>query len=107
MDFDERPGRVFTYSVKGGISNKESTTEAYANEVQYRLRHLNTGRLVIDQEIAYNGFQIRTLGLSPHLCVRNLALLSDKQVESVEAELRELNNSSDNMILEAVAEGTP
>jgi hypothetical protein len=33
----------------------------------FRLRHLNTGRLVIDQEIEYEGEKILTLGLSNHL----------------------------------------
>ena len=32
----------------------------------FRLRHLNTGRLVVQQEIEYNGNTIRTIGLSEH-----------------------------------------
>jgi hypothetical protein len=60
--------------------------------VHYRLRHLNTGRLVIDQEIDINGIKIRTLGLAPHLVAKNLPNLSDKLVESVGIDLIELAN---------------
>ena len=52
-----------------------------ADDVQYRLRHLNTGRLVIDQEIFYDGIRMRTLGLAPHLQASNLEKLSEKQVD--------------------------
>ena len=45
-NFAERKGRVFTYSMQGGLAqNKEVKSK---NEVHYRLRHLNTGKLVID-----------------------------------------------------------
>ena len=49
----------------------------------YRLRHLNTGRLVIDQEINYNGTNIITLGLSPHCEIQNLERYSEKNIDSI------------------------
>ena len=39
---------------------------AYQGGMLFRLRHLNTGRLVVQQEIEYNGNTIRTIGLSEH-----------------------------------------
>lgn len=33
----------------------------------FRLRHINTGRLVTVQEITYNGEKMKTLGLAEHL----------------------------------------
>ena len=32
----------------------------------FRLRHLNTGRLVVMQEFIYKGQQIKSVGLSDH-----------------------------------------
>ena len=74
-DFNQRKGRVYTYSTQGGIS---SDNQKGHEELQYRLRHFNTGRLVIDQEIEYNGEKLRTLGLAPHLVALNMANLSEK-----------------------------
>ena len=37
---------------------------------KYRLRHLNTGRLVTVQEITYGGEKIVTLGLAEHLSLK-------------------------------------
>jgi hypothetical protein len=72
-------GKVFRYSQSGGITSKPQSNSANSSdEIHYRLRHINTGRLVIDQEILYNGIKLRTLGLSPHLLAKNLRDLSDK-----------------------------
>ncbi len=43
------------------------TSEDMEYNHKFRLRHLNTGRLVTVQEITYNGQKITTLGLAPHL----------------------------------------
>ena len=43
------------------------TSEDVEYNHKFRLRHLNTGRLVTVQEITYNGTKITTLGLAPHL----------------------------------------
>ena len=43
------------------------TSEDLEYNHKFRLRHLNTGRLVTVQEITYNGQKITTLGLAPHL----------------------------------------
>ena len=40
---------------------------------KYRLRHLNTGRLVTVQEITYNGEKVVTLGLAEHLTLKDKA----------------------------------
>ena len=45
---------------------------------------MNTGRLVVDQEISYNGIKMRTLGLAPHLVAKNLAQVSNKQMDTVQ-----------------------
>lgn len=49
--------------------------------MEYRLRHLNTGWLVIDQEIEVEGVKMRTLGLGPHVRIKNLSFFSEKTVE--------------------------
>jgi len=49
--------------------------------MEYRLRHLNTGRLVIDKEIEVDGVKIRTLCLGPHVRIKNLPFFSEKIVE--------------------------
>ena len=36
---------------------------------------------------------MRTLGLAPHLVAKNLAVLSDKQIEIVKEELKEIDNT--------------
>ena len=53
------------YSTQGGI--QKNTDASKVEEIHYRLRHLNTGRLVINQEISFNGISLLTLGLSPHI----------------------------------------
>lgn len=60
-------------------------------QAQYRLRHLATGRLVIDQDINYNGVQLKTLGLSPHIIARNLEKLSDRHVELAKKDLEQFD----------------
>ena len=60
-------------------------------EQHYRLRHLNTGRLVIDQEIEYKGIKIRTLGLSPHCVVNNIKEFSEKQFDMVTKQLDDID----------------
>jgi len=40
---------------------------------RYRLRHVNTGRLVTVQEITYNGEKVTTLGLAEHLPLKEKA----------------------------------
>ena len=109
LDVNERVGRVYSYSLQGGITSNKQLYQQVASpsdEVQYRLRHLNTGRLVVDQEINYNGIKMRTLGLAPHLVAKNLASLSDKQVDSVQSDLKALDES-DNYAVENYADGSP
>jgi len=48
------------------------------------LRHLNTGRLVVDQQIEMNGIKMRSLSLAPHLISKNLVDLSDKSIDNVQ-----------------------
>jgi hypothetical protein len=61
---------------------------------------------VIDQEILYNGINMRTLGLSPHLTAKNLAQLSDKQFDGAQEEIKLLDNPT-NYEMEAIEDGTP
>jgi len=68
QDENTRFGKVFRYSSVLDQDDKEvNNVTPSDDDIDYRLRHLNTGRLVIDQEICYNGVQIKTLGLSPHI----------------------------------------
>ena len=60
--------------------------------MEYRLRHLNTGRLVVDQEIEVEGVKMRTLGLGTQVRIKNLSFFSEKTVEQVSQELKELEN---------------
>ena len=53
-----------------------------------------------------NGIKMRTLGLAPHLVAKNLHNLSDKLVESVAIDLKELSNP-DNYVVEKDVEGYP
>ena len=62
--------------------------------------------MVIDQELDMNGIKMRTLGLAPHLVAKNLHNLSDKLVESVAIDLKELSNP-DNYVVEKDVEGYP
>lgn len=48
---------------------------------------MNTGRLVVDQSIDVNGVKMKTLGLGPHLIMKNLGKISDKTCDSVAPEL--------------------
>ena len=64
--------------MQGGLLAAGAIMDENSRESQYRLRHLNTGRLVIDKEIVLNGLKMRTLGLAPHLVAKNLANLSEK-----------------------------
>jgi len=91
MDINDRTGKVFNYSVCAdfGSGNQGDKTDYH-----YRLRHMNTGRLVIDQEIEINGMKMRTLGLAPHVCLKNLHHMSEKQLETVNGELKELDKTS-------------
>lgn len=100
-DNNDRPGRVFVYSVSGGIGSK-NPTQSSTDDTQYRLRHLNTGRLVIDQYIDINGVKMRTLGLGPHLSCKNISTLSDKLIETVRSEV-ELIDNGDNFNIPDVA----
>jgi hypothetical protein len=47
QDPDKRIGKVMRYSTQGGIAQK-SSDNSKVEEIHYRLRHLNTGRLVIN-----------------------------------------------------------
>jgi hypothetical protein len=58
--------------------------------MQYRLRHLNSGRLVIDQEVEIGGKKMKTLGLGPHVIMKNLSNFSDKQIEKIGNEMKEI-----------------
>ena len=46
IDLNDRIGKVFKYSDTGGIGT--NVEQQAKNDVQYRFRHVNTGRLVID-----------------------------------------------------------
>lgn len=70
QDPTKRYGQVFKYSTAKAENLLPEKSEK--NEQHYRLRHLNTGRLIIDQEIEYQGIKIRTIGLSPHLVIKSL-----------------------------------
>lgn len=95
-------GRVYEYSVSSGIAKAEQAED----QAHYRLRHLATGRLVIDQDINYNGVQLKTLGLSPHIIARNLDKLSDKQCEPAKKDLESFDTDL-NLTVENFTEGTP
>jgi hypothetical protein len=60
---DSALGRICQYS---GNSSNET---AKAGGMHFRLRHLNTGRLVVMQEIEHSGQKMLTVGLSEHLGV--------------------------------------
>jgi hypothetical protein len=49
---------------------------------------------------------MRTLGLSPHLVAKNLAQLSEKQVESVQQDLKDLDVATNYKVIDW-AEGSP
>jgi hypothetical protein len=106
IDVNQRIGRVFSYSQNSNATKQPNGQPSQGDEVHYRLRHLNTGRLVIDQEIDINGITMRTLGLAPHLVAKNLHNLSDKLVESVGIDLKELGNPN-NYIVEKDVDGFP
>jgi hypothetical protein len=81
------------YSSQGGITSKKSSNKK-EEEIHYRLRHLNTGRLVIDQEIVYNGITMRTLGLCPHLILNNLSKYSENAIDLIQPEMQSLDETS-------------
>jgi len=54
-------GQSCLYS--GNISNESS----HVGGMNFRLRHLNTGRLVVMQELAHESQTYKTVGLSEHL----------------------------------------
>ena len=60
-EMDEGLGKTCQYS---GNSSNET---ANSGGMLFRLRHLNTGRLVIMQEIQYDQELLLSLGLSEHL----------------------------------------
>ena len=67
---------------------------------------MNTGRLVVDQSINVNGVKMKTLGLGPHLIMKNLGKISDKNCDSIGPELMQLNDH-DNYAVEDYAETSP
>jgi hypothetical protein len=81
------------YSSQGGITSKKASNKK-EEEIHYRLRHLNTGRLVIDQEVVYNGITMRTLGLCPHLIINNLGKYSEKSMDTMQTEFGQLDQAS-------------
>lgn len=90
VDINDRVGKVFSYSDTGGLGRDTEQKD----DVHYRFRHINTGRLVIDQEIEQERGSIRTLGLSPHLVPKNLKALSDHFCDGCAEELDRLNDTS-------------
>lgn len=101
----ERPGQVFQFSPP--IGEKTAVlSQAHTQDIQYRLRHLNTGRLVVDQQIEMNGIKMRSLSLAPHLVSKNLVDLSDRLIEGVQGGLNEMNNR-ENYDLEDTTEKSP
>jgi len=61
---DSSLGKIAQYS--GNCSNET----AKSGGMYFRLRHLNTGRLVVMQEIPYESEVITSVGLSGHLGVK-------------------------------------
>ena len=66
---------LFEVELAGGQPNKpdelggilyQSNDSKSLNQI-FRLRHLNTGRLIVLQEIEYKGKMLKTLGLAMHL----------------------------------------
>lgn len=92
QDTNKRWGKVYSYSKKNSIESGQPG--AKSEEIMYRLRHLNTGRLVIDQEIVYNGIKIRTLGLAPHLIIEDLSKFSEKSIEAAQQDLEDQDHPS-------------
>ena len=60
-DIDKNLGQFAQYS--GNISNPVTCR---SGGMHYRLRHLNTGRLVVFQEFEHLGQKLRTVGLTEH-----------------------------------------
>lgn len=69
-----------------GLKNK------ITEETHYRLRHLNTGRLVIDQEIEWKGIKIRTLGLAPHLEAKCLSTVQDRHIDGIANDMKNFDH---------------
>jgi len=67
---------------------------------------MNTGRLIVDQDIDVNGVKMKTLGLGPHLIMKNLGKISDKSCDSVAPDLIQLNDH-DNYAVEDYAASSP
>ena len=79
------------YSTQGGI--QKNTDASKVEEIHYRLRHLNTGRLVINQEISFNGISLLTLGLSPHIQYKNLSDYSEQGIENIQGDMMKLDQA--------------
>lgn len=67
---------------------------------------MNTGRLIVDQDIEVNGVKMKTLGLAPHMVMKNLGKISDKQCDTIQEELMALNDH-DNYRVEDYAASSP
>lgn len=107
QDPEKRIGQVFKYSklVKENDLADSGKTKS-TQEQEYRFRHVNTGRIMVDQEITFDGFKIRTLGLSPHIGIGRLAFFSDKHFELVKHEIEHLDEP-ENFVMEELLGGTP
>lgn len=61
---------------------------------------------MVDQEINFNQINMKTLGLAPHLVLKNLSSLSEKEVSKVRAQLKETDNA-ENYEIEDLGDWTP
>ena len=73
-------GQYAQYS--GNISNPMSAT---SGGMLFRLRHLNTGRLVVAQEVTFHGKSIKTVGLEQHYPVTVTVKREEGKFERVES----------------------
>ena len=90
------------YSSQGGITSKGSGGGEKDEEIHYRLRHLNTGRLVIDQEVQMNNLTMRTLGLCPHVVLNNLSSYSERLIDGIQDEMSRIDNDDSFEVLKEI-----
>ena len=108
QDENRRFGKVCHYSKEEPPDQSFKKDIFYQeDQVHFRFRHLNTGRLVIDQEIEYHGNKIKTLGLGPHINIRNHTYWSERQLDDKDIELLgQIDKSSKNFELEIIEDSS-
>lgn len=103
-DINDTFGRNCEYS--GNISNEGPHSNQ--SGMMFRLRHLNTGRLVHVQELTYENRLIRTTGLQEHLEVEFIKIVDTqrKRVREIRAkDPKQLEILEDNSTLRLVSTG--